>query len=356
MQPKVAILMASAAAASGLLTGLIRRIALRGGLLDIPNARSSHTQATPRGGGAAIVLSSCGGFAVLTYLGLIPATTAASLIGGGGMVAVIGLIDDRAAVPATIRLLVHTGAAVWALAWLGGFPPLRIGAAVVHLRYVGDALGVLVIVWTLNLFNFMDGIDGLAASEAIFVSWGAAALGIALDTGSGADSAALIFGASCIGFLLWNWAPARIFLGDVGSGYLGYVIAVLALTAAKGDPAAAWVWLILGGAFFVDATVTLLRRVARRERALQAHRSHGYQWLARRWSHRHATVAVILLNTLWLLPWAVLAELHGDWAVRILVPALGFVVCLALAVGSGRKEARDPSGPDRPLRRNCSEP
>lgn len=341
MESKLAIVAACAAAASGLLTGLIRRIALRGGMLDIPNARSSHTQATPRGGGAAVVLSSCGAFVVLAHLGLISAATAASLIGGGALVAGIGLMDDRAAVPAGIRLAVHAAAAVWALAWLGGFPPVRIGVSVMRLGYGGDAFGLLGIVWTLNLFNFMDGIDGLAASEAIFIAWCAAALAILLGMGNDADPAALVFGASCAGFLLWNWAPARIFLGDVGSGYVGYVIAVLALTATKRDPAAAWVWLILGGAFFVDATVTLLRRVARGERAHQAHRSHGYQWLARRWSHQRATGAVILLNVLWLLPCAVLAEIHRDWAVRILFPAFGLVICLALAAGSGRRERCD---------------
>ena len=341
MEPKIAILAASTAAVSGLLTGMIRRIAVQGGMIDVPNARSSHTRATPRGGGAAIVVSSCAAFAVLAYVGLISAATAASLIGGGALVAGIGLMDDRAAVPAGIRLAVHAAAAVWALAWLGGFPPVRIGESIVHLGYGGDAFGFLGIVWTLNLFNFMDGIDGLAASEAIFIAWCAAALGMVLGIGNAADPAALVFGASCAGFLLWNWAPARIFLGDVGSGYLGYVIAVLALTTTRSDPVAAWVWLILGGAFFVDATVTLLRRLARGERAHLAHRSHAYQWVARRWGHRRATGAVILLNVLWLLPWAVLAELHRDWAVRILVPALGGVVCLALAAGSGRKERRD---------------
>lgn len=336
------ILTACSAAAAGLFTGLIRNIAQRRGMLDVPNARSSHTQATPRGGGLAIVLSSCAAFVVLSWLGDLRPATAAGLIGGGAMVAAVGWMDDRRAVPASIRLLVHVGAAIWALAWMRGFPPLRIGASLVHLGYAGDALGVLAIAWTLNLFNFMDGIDGLAASEAIFVAWGGAGLSFLRAGANEAASAALVFGGSCLGFLFWNWAPARIFLGDVGSGYLGYVIAVLALTAGKSDQAALWVWLMLGGAFFVDATVTLLRRLARRERVFEAHRSHGYQWLARRWdSHRRATIAVILLDLLWLFPCAVLAELNADWAIRILVPALGLVTCLALLADSGRKEKRD---------------
>lgn len=342
MESRLAILTAGAAAISGLLTGSIRRIALQRGMLDVPNARSSHTQATPRGGGVAILLSSCGAFAVLSWLGFMPASTAAGLMGGGGLVAAIGFMDDRKPVPAGIRLLVHVGAAAWALVWMGGFPPLRLGTAVVHLGYGGDLLGILGIAWVINLFNFMDGIDGLAASEAAFVAWAGAALTLLRGPGNEAGPAALVFGAACLGFLFWNWAPARIFMGDVGSGYLGYILAVLALTASRSDPVAVWVWLVLGGVFFVDATWTLARRAARGERVFEAHRSHGYQWLARRWhSHRRATLAVILVNVLWLLPWAALAELRENWALGILVPSLGLVTCLALVAGSGRKEERD---------------
>jgi Fuc2NAc and GlcNAc transferase len=142
-----------------------------------------------------------------------------------------------------------------------------------------------------------------------------------------------------VGFLLWNWPPAKIFMGDVGSGYLGYVIAVLALAAARDDPVALWVWLILGGVFFVDATVTLVRRVLRGDRIHQAHRSHAYQWLARRWgSHRRVIVIVTILNLLWLLPCAFLATLHPDHAVAIAVVALAPLVALAFAAGSGRRE------------------
>ena len=133
----------------------------------------------------------------------------------------------------------------------------------------------------LNLFNFMDGIDGLAASEALFVIRAGAWLSAA---GGGVTAASGVLAGACAGFLLWNWPPARIFLGDAGSGYLGYVTAVLALASARGNSDAIWVWLILGGVFFVDATVTLVRRVLRGEHVHEAHRTHSYQWLARRWA------------------------------------------------------------------------
>jgi Fuc2NAc and GlcNAc transferase len=128
-------------------------------------------------------------------------------------------------------------------------------------------------------------------------------------------------------------------MGDVGSGYLGYVVAVLALAATRENPAALWIWLILGAVFFVDATVTLVRRMVRGDRVHQAHRSHAYQWLARRWgSHRRVTVAVMMLNLIWLLPCAFVVTLHPDHAVAIAVVALAPLLVLAFAAGSGRRE------------------
>jgi len=129
-------------------------------------------------------------------------------------------------------------------------------------------------------------------------------------------------------------------MGDVGSGYLGYVIAVLALASTRDNPISLWVWLILGGVFFVDATVTLLRRASRGEPIHQAHCSHAYQWLARRWgSHRRVTVAVMMLNLIWLLPCALSVTLHPDHALGIVVVALVPLVALAVVAGAGRRES-----------------
>ena len=183
---------------------------------------------------------------------------------------------------------------------LGGLPPLAIGHSVVNLGWAGHGLALLGIVWTLNLFNFMDGIDGIAASEAVFISCSGALLSFIHGQSGQILVLGLTFGSAALGFLLWNWPPATIFMGDVGSGYLGYVISVMALVAARDNPAAVLIWLILGGVFFVDATVTLLRRAIRRERLHQAHRCHAYQRLARQWgSHRRVTITVMLLNLGW---------------------------------------------------------
>lgn len=324
---------------SALLTEAVRRFVLSHGLLDVPNYRSSHGVATPRGGGLAIVGVTTSALLAFTALGVGGGQLALALIGGGVAVALVGFLDDRQQMPVHVRLAVHVMAAVWALYCLGGLPPLRIGEHLLSLGWVGNPLAVAAIVWTLNLFNFMDGIDALAASEAAFVAGAGALLGVVSGSTPTVPAVALAFTAACCGFLVWNWPPAKIFMGDVGSGYVGYVVAVLALAATRENPEALWVWLILGGVFFVDATVTLVRRAARGERIYDAHRSHGYQWLARRWgSHRRVTVAVMMLNLIWLLPCAFLATLHPDHAVAIVVVALAPLVALAIAAGSGRSE------------------
>ncbi|WP_161813713.1 MraY family glycosyltransferase [Steroidobacter agaridevorans] len=323
-----------------LLTGGVRKIALSMQVLDIPNSRSSHAVPTPRGGGLATVLATTAVLGVLVWLDRVSLNVFMALSVGALAVATVGFLDDRRPLPARIRFTVHVIAAIWALAWLGGLPPLRFGEQVFTFGWGGYVLGVLGIVWTLNLFNFMDGIDGIAGSEAAFV----AAAGALLHHFSGGSPeailAASVFAAGCLGFLVWNWPPAKIFMGDVGSGYMGYIIAVLALIAARENPVALLLWVILGGVFFVDATVTLVRRVWRRESFHQAHRSHAYQWLSRRWkSHRRVTLAVLGINLTWLFPCALFATWKPAFAGWMTVVALLPVTVAAILAGAGRAEA-----------------
>ena len=329
----------AALALSALLTAAVRNVARSHGVLDVPNPRSSHGVPTPRGGGVAIVLVTTAGMVVLALRGTVRLDLLSALGGGGLAVALVGFADDRRSLSAAVRLAVHFAAALWALAWLRGLPPLRVGAHLMSFGWAGYLLGALGIVWAVNLFNFMDGIDGIAAAEGIFVAVAGAMLNVLMGVGTGVGFAALVFAAACGGFLLWNWPPARIFLGDVGSGYLGYVVVVLAVAATRDNPVALWVWLILGGVFFVDATLTLVRRVLRNEPVHEAHRSHAYQWLARRWgSHGNVTAAVIAINLIWLLPWSVLTIMFPAYAIVAVVAALGPLALLAALVGSGRRE------------------
>jgi Fuc2NAc and GlcNAc transferase len=323
------------------LTWLVRRLALAHGVMDQPNERSSHVVPTPRGGGAAIVAVTTAVILVLFLLGKVSVTTFGILGGGGLAVALVGFVDDHRQVSTRVRLTVHLVAAVWAMLLLGGLPPIQVGGHLFSFGWAGYPLGVLAIVWMLNLFNFMDGIDGIAASEAAFVSIAGAILAGSGGLMAGISAAGLALGLACIGFLYWNWPPARVFMGDVGSGYLGYFLACLALIAAQENAIALPVFLILGAVFVVDATVTFVRRIARHERYDVAHRTHGYQRLSRRWrAHLPVTIAVLAFDLIVLLPAAVLALNRPRWAVAIAGLALVLLLGVSLAIGSGRAEAR----------------
>lgn len=343
LEVTITVLGALVFAAAALLTGLVRRFALASGLVDIPNPRSSHTRATARGGGLAVVLAATAGLIGLFIVGVVSQRLLLVVAIGGALVAVVGFLDDRYSLPAGVRFTVHALATAWALGWLGGLPPLQFGHHLVKLGAAGYLIGALGILWVLNLFNFMDGIDGLAASEAVFITGAVGLTGLVGARMDAVPAAACVIALATGGFLCWNWPPARVFLGDVGSGYLGYVIGVLALASARTDPVALWVWLILGGVFFVDATATLCRRVLRGERASEAHRSHAYQWLARRWgSHSKVTVAALAVNLVWLLPWATLTAKFPTYGALSVLAALAPLTVLAVGLGAGRREQSSP--------------
>ena len=294
-----------------MLTGLVCRYALKRGILDIPNRRSSHTVAIPRGGGLAIVVAFFIPVIGLTAHGFLPGDLSAALLGGGLLVAGVGWLDDRRGLPAALRAGAHAIAALWALYWLGGLPSLNLGITRLSLGSVGFVLGVVGIVWFVNLYNFMDGIDGLAGTEAITVAGTAALLigGIRVGllpnpgmtgTAPGAASIALVstlLVPASAGFLVWNWPPARIFMGDVGSGFLGFTFGVLAVASENSGTLPLLVWVLLLGVFVVDATATLLRRIWRRERWTEAHRTHAYQLAVQAGrTHKQVTVAVLGIN------------------------------------------------------------
>lgn len=341
MTDEIAVLGLTAALLSALLTAICRRLALSCGVLDVPNARSSHSKATPRGGGLAVVAVFSGSIVFLGYANIVDLRLAASLLGGGLPVALVGLADDYRSVPAGWRLAVHFSAAAWAIALLGGSSLVQPIGDVITLGWTGRILAAVAIVWAINLFNFMDGIDGIAGAEAVFVAAAGGGLCAAGVGASAVSAAGCMLAASSLGFLAWNWPPAKIFLGDVGSGFLGYCLAVLILAALPENPAAGWGWIILMGVFLVDATVTLLRRAIRGARLHEAHRSHAYQHLAKRWgSHLKVTLAVSVLNLCWLLPLALLATVRPRWAPAATAVALAPLIVIAFLIGAGVDEAR----------------
>lgn len=268
------LLLFAAIAAAG--TWMARRYALARALVDHPGERRSHDVPTPRGGGIAIVLA----LAVASTTLLLRAGAAwpvlAAFLAGLLAVAMVGWIDDHRPLSARVRLAVHALAAA-------GFA-LTLGATTAQWQWA--AIAWVAIVALVNIWNFMDGIDALAASQAALV---AAAIGAALPGLAGMLAWALA--AACVGFLPFNMPRARIFMGDVGSGALGYALGALLVLAAMALPSRSLLWLLPPSAFLVDAGLTLARRVGRGEAWWTAHAQHAYQAWARRVGHGPVTLA-----------------------------------------------------------------
>jgi Fuc2NAc and GlcNAc transferase len=296
---------------SYLLTGVLRRYALSRSLLDVPNSRSSHTVVTPRGGGVAIVVTLLLAVALAIPTEQVSAPLGLSLLGAGGLVAIVGFLDDHGHIAARWRLLAHFASALVALLCLGGLGPIAVGSFILEPALLRNVLALFFLAWMINLYNFMDGIDGLASVEAITSSCGMCLLFL-LSGHSELITAPLLLALSVLGFLIWNFPPARIFMGDAGSGFLGLAVGVLAVHSSWTDPSFFWAWSILLGVFVVDATYTLIRRLFRGAKVYEAHRSHAYQFAARKFgAHLPVTLGVCLINLLWLLPIAAAVVLLG---------------------------------------------
>ncbi|MGQ0703343.1 MAG: MraY family glycosyltransferase [Gemmatimonadales bacterium] len=329
------ILLLGAVIASWALTGAIRRWALRTGALDVPGPRSLHVVPVPRSGGAAIATVTLAAVAGLGAFGLISASLAQAIFPGGLLIATVGWLDDRQQLAPGLRLVVHFAAAGWAVWSLGGLSGLELGLTRIHLGTVGAVLAVLAIVWAINLYNFMDGIDGLAGAEAVQV--GIAGALLAASNPSGLSWVAAVMAAASAGFLWWNRPPARIFMGDVGSGLLGFTMGVLAIASeTTGGPPSA-VWLLLLGVFVFDATVTLARRLLAGEPVYRPHRSHAYQrMILAGATHGRVTAIVVGINVaLALLAFAAVQYPRG-------LPAAIGMAGLGLASGYVAIERRQP--------------
>lgn len=324
--------------ASALITAGIRLVLVRRGLLDFPNSRSSHLIPVPRGGGVGIVVVFLSSVVWIHSRHLIPVRLAWALIGGGLAIAIAGFLDDHFKLSPWPRLAVHTLAAGWALWCLGGTQPLQPDSSDLIWTWMARAVDVAALVWLTNLFNFMDGIDGLAGTEAVLVSVFGAVLMIQEGL-PGYSQLSWTLAAASLGFLVWNWPPAKIFMGDAGSGFLGFTLGTLALFSSRSKPQLLWPWLILLAAFLVDATVTLLRRMISRARWYDAHRSHAYQHAAQTCtSHAKVTLAVAAINVGWLLPLAWAAYRCPQAAPAFAAVAFVPLVLIAIRFEAGREQ------------------
>jgi Fuc2NAc and GlcNAc transferase len=326
--------------AGWLLVGMLRMLTVRWGLVDLPNARSSHAKPTARGGGLAIVLVTLTAVLVELATHRISFSLAIAWLLGGGLIATIGLLDDLKNLSAIVRAAVHVVSAMVLFAAVGleALPPSPLWTAGPGVAWI---VGVIAIVWSVNLFNFMDGIDGLAAAQCVFVVVSAA---LVLASHGGIDGSALppiAMAGAAAGFLIWNRPPARIFMGDVGSGFIGFGLIAGALETSGHGVVSIWTWLILNGLFVADATVTVITRLLQHQRIYEAHRLHVYQKLTRRWSsHGRVTAAYMGINLAWCLPWAI-ATVNSSASAPLLASAALLPLFIAAAwAGGGRSDTQ----------------
>lgn len=251
-----------------LVTYGIRLLVLHFKVIDIPNTRSSHGVPTPKGGGLGFAL-------IIIVLMLLPqAMNLWVLAITAFAISVIGFIDDVKEVPSSIRFSIQS---LCALAFLASVPLNGLTESLMIPLWTVYLLGFFFILWLTNLYNFMDGIDGLAAIQGILL--GAALLLLKSTTGYPGELSSLFIGLSIVllGFLLFNAPPARIFMGDAGSAFLGFSLAGLCLFEASAHLDCLWLILVLLAGFVSDASATLLCRLFRKQKVYQAHRSHLYQ-------------------------------------------------------------------------------
>ncbi|MDG2258406.1 MAG: hypothetical protein P8L68_07925 [Paracoccaceae bacterium] len=296
-----------------LFASIWKSIALHYGIASTPNHRTLHAGAIPVGGGIAIVMGWILTASILLWDGAINPSIYIGLLVGGGFMSVIGLIDDAIDLSARLKLLAHIVGTLWCLYWFGGVPPFDFLGLAVNPGWIGYPIAGIIILWMINLFNFMDGADGMLASCISFI--GISMGGFLLLEGDYGNAALLfLVSAASMGFLVFNWPPASMFMGDAGSVFFGLLIPMLIISTVVVHSALFWIWIIICGYVLTDTTTTLILRLIFVRPFLDAHRHHAYQSLAHRsGDHRHVTLTVIAIQVLWLLPIALLTYWVGAY-------------------------------------------
>ena len=269
------------------LTFLIMHISIKKSLVDIPNERSSHSMPTPHGGGIAVAVTWFLGISYLYYINDIESHLYFALL-AGTIISIVSYFDDLFDISPKIRLLAQGLTAFLGLYFLGGLGKIDFVIYTFDNPIITNIFGFFMIIWFINLYNFLDGIDGYAGSEAVF-------LGVSGFVLFG-HNLFIILIVAVSGFLIWNWHKAKIFMGDVGSTLLGYNIALFAIYYGN-DGTSILVWIVLFGLFWFDATLTLFRRYRNGERLSQAHKKHAYQRLVQSgWTHDKVVKYGIVVN------------------------------------------------------------
>lgn len=276
--------------ASFLLTNFIKNFAIKKSLVAVVNERSSHKIPTPHGGGIAISVTWFIGLFYLYFINQIDPTLFYALM-FGFIISIVSFFDDIYELSAKLRLIVQSCVAVMGILTMGGLDSINLGLFTIENQLFTNIFAFFMIIWFINLYNFLDGINGYAGSEAVFLC----VAGFIIFGGNHF----IVLAVCVLGFLFWNYNQAKIFMGDVGSTLLGYNVAIFTLYYGNSESSNLWIWIILFGLFWFDATVTLIRRKLNGEKLSQAHKKHAYQRLTQAgWSHFKVTNYAIIINVL----------------------------------------------------------
>jgi Fuc2NAc and GlcNAc transferase len=312
-------------------TYFIREKRVQSDVFDVPNQRSSHAKPTPRGGGLALIIAFGGGILIGWMFELIPDVTALCLGWIGTNLAFLGWLDDKTNLSAAPKFAHQLFATTAMLVGLYFFYP-----SVTDLGYLILPVALIGFLWLINLFNFMDGIDGIASVQAITSSIGLIVVFGPQNLPLGIYPALIFLICANLGFLFFNWPPASIFMGDVGSATLGGVMGVMMYLHFSFSAAAIIPWMIMLMPFLMDATVTLLRRWSRSERISQAHRSHAYQRASRYFhSHKIVTVGYACYTLIICMPLAWYSVTNEKYSFLCLLANAGCTGALVLYFGAG---------------------
>jgi Fuc2NAc and GlcNAc transferase len=308
-------------------TFVYRRLAVKRAVFAVPNERTLHDGIVPTGAGLVFSVVYLSAVAVAGLVGFVPASTLALFLLGGACITAVGVIDDQGDLSRRVRLGVHVALAIGTLVVLGGVPAIDVLEWTLRPGVVGTAIAVFVLTWFVSLYNFMDGVDGMAASGTLFFTLFG---GIFVYLQGRADLALFfsVLAGAMLGFLVFNWPPARVFMGDTGSGFLGFVVYALALMTIVEGVMSYWTWTILLGYYLTDTGLTVLLRLKREGKDFyKTHRQHAYQNLARVWqSHLAITGLVNAIHAGWLFPLALWSVFQPNVA-----PLLAFLALAPIA-------------------------
>lgn len=269
-------------------TLIVRKGALKKNIIDIPNERSSHSVATPRGGGLAIAVAWFIAVIWMFVNNQLESSLFYALL-AGVLLVLIGVLDDIYNIKPLLRFIIQFISVSIGLYFINGLNKVDLGFITIDSIYILTPIAVIGLIWFINLFNFLDGIDGYASSEAIFIS-------IAFYTLIG-DNLLLFLAFSVAGFLVLNWQPAKIFMGDVGSTLLGFLVGLLSIHYSNIYDISILTLLIPSSLFWFDATITLYRRWRNKEKLSQAHKKHFYQRLVQSgFSHQRTVLFGMGIN------------------------------------------------------------